>query len=229
MSASDSKKIMGIEGAEKLREPGSYISSETGRSVLNVDELDVNSIKDLIIKRNSKTVKVVDLGVPILKTYDPDDIDSLFEDAARLVVMYQQGSTSLIQRKLKLGYNRAGRLMDQLEAAGIVGPFEGSKAREVLLPDDYALEQFLDNLNNNYGNREPIKKGEVRDIYSNTRQSVEAAVSETPTLNIFGINSETPTLKKSPAENKEKLTAQVEAFSISKESLWARLKRKFFI
>jgi S-DNA-T family DNA segregation ATPase FtsK/SpoIIIE len=60
--------------------------------------------------------------------------------------MHQQGSTSLIQRKLKLGYNRAGRIIDQLEGAGIVGPFEGSKAREVLIPDEYALEQFLDTL-----------------------------------------------------------------------------------
>jgi S-DNA-T family DNA segregation ATPase FtsK/SpoIIIE len=75
--------------------------------------------------------------------FDPSDRDSMFEDAARLVVMTQQGSTSLIQRKLKLGYNRAGRLIDQLEHAGIVGPFEGSKAREVLIPDEYSLEQKL--------------------------------------------------------------------------------------
>lgn len=74
------------------------------------------------------------------------DRDQLFEDAARLIVMHQQGSTSLIQRKLKLGYNRAGRIIDQLEAAGIVGPFEGSKAREVLYPDEYSLEQYLDSL-----------------------------------------------------------------------------------
>ena len=74
---------------------------------------------------------------------DEGERDVLFEDAARVIVMHQQGSTSLLQRKLKLGYNRAGRLVDQLEAAGIVGPFEGSKARKVLLPDEYALEQFL--------------------------------------------------------------------------------------
>jgi S-DNA-T family DNA segregation ATPase FtsK/SpoIIIE len=80
--------------------------------------------------------------------FDASDRDSMFEEAAKLIVMHQQGSTSLIQRKLKLGYNRAGRIIDQLEAAGVVGPFEGSKAREVLLPDDYALEQFLSNLNN---------------------------------------------------------------------------------
>jgi S-DNA-T family DNA segregation ATPase FtsK/SpoIIIE len=78
---------------------------------------------------------------------DLSDRDVLFEDAARLIVMHQQGSTSLIQRKLKLGYNRAGRLIDQLEAAGIVGPFEGSKARDVLVSDEYALEQLLNELN----------------------------------------------------------------------------------
>lgn len=81
--------------------------------------------------------------------FDSSDRDQLFEDAARLIVMHQQGSTSLIQRKLKLGYNRAGRIIDQLEAAGIVGPFEGSKAREVLYPDEYSLEQYLETLRNN--------------------------------------------------------------------------------
>ncbi len=78
---------------------------------------------------------------------DLDDRDKLFDEAARVIVMHQQGSTSLIQRKLKLGYNRAGRLIDQLEAAGIVGPFEGSKARSVLIPDEYSLEQLLNELN----------------------------------------------------------------------------------
>jgi len=72
--------------------------------------------------------------------------DTLFDDAARLVVAHQQGSTSLIQRKFSIGYNRAGRIIDQLEAAGIVGAFEGSKARQVLFPDEYALEQFLRSL-----------------------------------------------------------------------------------
>ncbi len=80
-------------------------------------------------------------------TVDLSDRDNLFEEAARLIVAHQQGSTSLIQRKLKLGYNRAGRLIDQLEAAGIVGPFEGSKAREVLIQDEVGLEQLLNDLN----------------------------------------------------------------------------------
>jgi len=80
---------------------------------------------------------------------DLSERDALFDEAAKLIVLHQQGSTSLIQRKLKLGYNRAGRLIDQLEAAGIVGAFEGSKAREVLIPDEYSLEQLLNNIDNN--------------------------------------------------------------------------------
>jgi len=80
--------------------------------------------------------------------FDFSERDQMFEEAARLIVAHQQGSTSLIQRRLKLGYNRAGRLIDQLEAAGIVGNFEGSKAREVLVKDEYSLEQLLSELNN---------------------------------------------------------------------------------
>ena len=78
---------------------------------------------------------------------DASERDSMFEDAARCIVLHQQGSTSLLQRKLKLGYNRAGRLIDQLQHAGIVGPFEGSKARDVLIPDEYQLEQLLNSMN----------------------------------------------------------------------------------
>jgi len=77
---------------------------------------------------------------------DLSDRDPLFEEAARLLVINQLASTSLIQRKFAIGYNRAGRLMDQLEAAGIVGHFEGSKARQILIPDEYQLEQLLNNL-----------------------------------------------------------------------------------
>jgi DNA segregation ATPase FtsK/SpoIIIE, S-DNA-T family len=75
--------------------------------------------------------------------FDASELDVMFEDAARLMVSHQQGSTSLIQRKMKLGYNRAGRIIDQLEGAGIVGPFEGSKAREVLVKDMEHLEEML--------------------------------------------------------------------------------------
>lgn len=79
---------------------------------------------------------------------DLDNRDVMFEQAARVVVQHQSGSTSLIQRKLKLGYNRAGRIIDQLETARIVGPFEGSKARQVLIRDEMALEEVLNQLNN---------------------------------------------------------------------------------
>ncbi|MDT4874609.1 DNA translocase FtsK [compost metagenome] len=83
---------------------------------------------------------------PDTPDFDPSELDPLFEEAARLLVIHQQGSTSLIQRKMKLGYNRAGRIVDQLEGAGILGPFEGSKAREVLIKDTEHLEEILRNL-----------------------------------------------------------------------------------
>jgi S-DNA-T family DNA segregation ATPase FtsK/SpoIIIE len=80
------------------------------------------------------------------KDFDASDKDPLFEDAAKLIVQNQIGSTSLLQRRMKLGYNRAGRLMDQLEAAGVVGPNQGSKAREVLIKTESELLEYLDNL-----------------------------------------------------------------------------------
>jgi S-DNA-T family DNA segregation ATPase FtsK/SpoIIIE len=79
---------------------------------------------------------------------DPSERDGLFKQAAEIVVSTQQGSASLLQRRLKLGYNRAGRIVDQLESAGIIGPFEGSKAREVLIKDMLSLEQFLNRTEN---------------------------------------------------------------------------------
>lgn len=78
--------------------------------------------------------------------FDPSERDPMFDEAARVIVQNQVGSTSLLQRKMKLGYNRAGRIIDQLEAAGIVGPFEGSKPREVLVGDEYSLDQLLKRL-----------------------------------------------------------------------------------
>ena len=77
------------------------------------------------------------------------DKDDMFDQAALIVVQHQSGSTSLIQRKLRLGYNRSGRIIDQLEAAGIVGQFEGSKARKVLVRDEIELDELIKNMNNN--------------------------------------------------------------------------------
>jgi S-DNA-T family DNA segregation ATPase FtsK/SpoIIIE len=78
------------------------------------------------------------------KSYeDTDERDELFEDAARIIVRYQQGSVSLLQRKLKIGYARAARIVDELETANIVGPFDGSKAREVLVETEAELDQLM--------------------------------------------------------------------------------------
>ena len=89
----------------------------------------------------------VDSKEPSLAEATLDDRDALFEEAARIIVGHQQGSTSLVQRKLRIGYNRAGSIIDQLEVAGVVGPFSGSKAREVLVADEMSLEQLLNSLN----------------------------------------------------------------------------------
>lgn len=158
LSKIDSRTILDTGGADQLIGRGDMLFS-TGNDLIRlqcafVDTPEVERISDFIgNQRGYSSAWMLPEYVDEngegggIKDFDPSDRDALFEDAARLIVMHQQGSTSLIQRKLKLGYNRAGRLIDQLEAAGVVGPFEGSKAREVLLPDDYALEQFLDNLN----------------------------------------------------------------------------------
>jgi len=89
---------------------------------------------------------------------DEGDRDILFDEAAKIVVTHQQGSASLLQRRLKIGYNRAGRMIDQLESAGIVGQFDGSKARQVLIPDEYSLEQFLSNAHLSDGDKPKIEE-----------------------------------------------------------------------
>ena len=101
-------------------------------SIVNSLSVEVHLYYSDYIDENDNQIVDIDLS----------DRDPLFEDAARLIVSSQTGSTSLLQRKLKLGYNRAGRLTDQLEVAGIVGPSEGSKPRQVLIQDEYALEKL---------------------------------------------------------------------------------------
>ncbi len=159
LSKIDSRTILDTGGADQLIGRGDMLLS-TGSDLIRiqcafVDTPEVEKISEFIGSQRGYASawylpEYIDESGEggSIKDFDPDDRDPLFEDAARLIVLHQQGSTSLIQRKLKLGYNRAGRLIDQLEAAGVVGPFEGSKAREVLIPDEYALEQFLNNLNN---------------------------------------------------------------------------------
>ncbi|MEQ8575727.1 MAG: DNA translocase FtsK, partial [Fulvivirga sp.] len=153
----DSRTILDTGGADQLIGMGDMLLSQ-GSDLIRiqcafVDTPEVERICDYIgEQRGYESAYMLpeftgDADSSSVGEVDLSDRDALFDDAARLIVMHQQGSTSLIQRKLKLGYNRAGRLIDQLEAAGIVGPFEGSKAREVLIPDEYSLEQLLNELN----------------------------------------------------------------------------------
>ncbi len=156
LSKIDSRTILDSGGADQLIGRGDMLLS-TGNDLIRlqcafVDTPEVDRISEFIGNQRGypeayQLPEYVDENAESTRgDFDLDDRDPLFEEAAQLIVTHQQGSTSLIQRKMKLGYNRAGRIIDQLEAAGVVGPFEGSKAREVLLPDQYALEQFLSNL-----------------------------------------------------------------------------------
>jgi S-DNA-T family DNA segregation ATPase FtsK/SpoIIIE len=157
MSKIDSRTILDAGGADQLVGMGDMLLS-MGSEVIRlqcafVDTPEVEDICDFIGNQQGYTSAYLlpepdseEMGGQDRGDFDPSDRDSFFDEAARLVVMHQQGSTSLIQRKLKLGYNRAGRLIDQLEAAGIVGSFGGSKAREVLVKSETELEEILKNL-----------------------------------------------------------------------------------
>ncbi len=151
----DSRTILDTGGAEQLIGKGDMLISHHGEvtrlQCAFVDTPEVESVVDFIgDQRGYPQVfllpEYVDEKELEGKDFDLADRDSLFEDAARLIVQNQIGSTSLLQRRMKLGYNRAGRLMDQLEAAGIVGPNQGSKARDVLIKTEMDLQQHLDSI-----------------------------------------------------------------------------------
>lgn len=155
----DSRTILDAGGADQLIGMGDMLlsmgSDMTRLQCAFVDTPEVEKICEFIGEQRGYDdayllPEYVGEGESGIGEVDLSDRDALFADAARLIVMHQQGSTSLIQRKMKLGYNRAGRLIDQLEAAGIVGPFEGSKAREVLIPDEHSLEQLLSEIDIKY-------------------------------------------------------------------------------
>ncbi|WKK66878.1 FtsK/SpoIIIE family DNA translocase [Lutimonas zeaxanthinifaciens] len=149
----DSRTILDSQGADQLIGKGDMLIS-TGNDLTRlqcafIDTPEVEHLTDFIgAQRAYATAHILPeyIGEENGTSLDIDieDRDKLFDEAARLVVIAQQGSASLLQRKLKLGYNRAGRIIDQLEAANIVGPFEGSKARQVLVSDMVSLEQLLD-------------------------------------------------------------------------------------
>jgi len=151
-SRHDSRSILNVAGAEQLIHPGDMLlafNNETIRlSCAFVQPTEIEAVTQFIARQP---------GYPEIyplpgstneqhwegEGFDLEDRDPLFEEAARLIVSSQLGSTSLIQRKMKLGYNRAGRLMDQLEASGVVGPGEGSQSREVLIKSEMELDQYL--------------------------------------------------------------------------------------
>lgn len=152
----DSRTILDSGGAEQLIGRGDMLLS-TGSDLIRlqcafIDTPELEKVTEFIGTQRAYPDAFLlpeyldEDGGGEVDDFDPTDRDDLFEDAARIIVATQQGSTSLLQRKLKLGYNRAGRLIDQLEAAGIVGPFEGSKAREVKIKDEVTLEQYLKSL-----------------------------------------------------------------------------------
>jgi S-DNA-T family DNA segregation ATPase FtsK/SpoIIIE len=153
----DSRTILDTQGADQLIGRGDMLY-HNGNDVVRVqcafvDTPEVEKIVDFIGSQKAYATAYLlpefvgeESGINL--DMDISERDTLFREAAEVIVMAQQGSASLLQRKLKLGYNRAGRLIDQLEAAGIVGPFEGSKARSVNILDMSALEQFFNNEQN---------------------------------------------------------------------------------
>ena len=152
----DSRTILDTNGANQLVGRGDMLIS-TGNDLIRlqcafIDIAEIDKITNYISSQAAYPSalylpEVPSDGVDEFSEVDLNKRDELFDEAAKLIVIHQQGSTSLIQRKFSIGYNRAGRLMDQLEAAGIVGPNEGSKARQVLIVDEMSLEQILNKLN----------------------------------------------------------------------------------
>lgn len=152
ISKIDSRTILDSPGADQLIGRGDMLLS-TGSDLIRlqcgfIDTPEIDRLTEYIGSQRAYPSAYIlpefaDEQSETITEFDPDQKDPLFEDAARILVQTQQGSTSLLQRKMKIGYNRAGRIIDQLEAAGVVGPFEGSKAREVIIKTEIELEQFL--------------------------------------------------------------------------------------
>ncbi|MBV8326754.1 DNA translocase FtsK [Chryseobacterium sp.] len=156
ISSVDSRTILDSPGADQLIGKGDMLYFN-GNEILRlqcafVDTPEVERIAEFIGEQKGYASAfllpefVSEDSTSTVGAFDPNEKDALFEEAARIIVSTQQGSTSMLQRQLKLGYNRAGRIMDQLEASGIVGGFNGAKAREVIISDLHSLEQFLEDL-----------------------------------------------------------------------------------
>jgi len=158
ISKIDSRTILDSPGADQLIGRGDMLLS-TGSELIRlqcafIDTPEIDKVTEFIGSQRGypdayHLPEFADDQAEPITDFDPSERDALFEESARILVANQQGSTSLLQRKLKIGYNRAGRIIDQLEASGIVGPFEGSKAREVLIKSEIELEEFFRNFDNN--------------------------------------------------------------------------------
>lgn len=152
-SGIDSRTILDCSGAQRLIGRGDMLISLSGSDLVRIqcaliETAEIEELAEFIGTQRGYPdgfllPEYLDENEEPNKEFDPKQKDEFFNDAARLVVASQFGSTSLLQRKLQLGYNRAGRIIDQLEAAGIVGPYNGSKAREVLIHDEVELEERL--------------------------------------------------------------------------------------
>lgn len=158
ISSVDSRTILDSPGADQLIGKGDMLYFN-GNEILRlqcafVDTPEVERLAEFIGEQKGYASAfmlpeyVNEEATSTAGSFNPNEKDVLFDEAARIIVSTQQGSTSMLQRQLKLGYNRAGRIMDQLEASGIVGGFNGAKAREVIIGDLNALEQFLEELKN---------------------------------------------------------------------------------
>lgn len=156
ISSVDSRTILDSPGADQLIGKGDMLYFN-GNEILRlqcafVDTPEVEKIAEFIGAQKGYASAFMlpeysgDDNTSSTAAFDPNEKDALFEEAARIIVSTQQGSTSMLQRQLKLGYNRAGRIIDQLEACGIVGSFNGAKAREVMIGDLHSLEQFLEEM-----------------------------------------------------------------------------------
>jgi S-DNA-T family DNA segregation ATPase FtsK/SpoIIIE len=148
----DSRTILDMGGADQLIGRGDMLLS-SGNEIIRlqcalIDTEEIEQVAEFIGSQRGYPEtfllpEYIDENSEPNKEFDPKQIDDKFEEAARIIVTLQHGSTSIIQRKLSLGYNRAGRIIDQLEAAGIVGPFEGSKARDVKIKTEMELDELL--------------------------------------------------------------------------------------
>lgn len=148
----DSRTILDASGADQLIGRGDLLLSVNNDMIriqcALIDTQEIEQMAEFVgnqrgYQETFLLPEYIDENAEPNKEFDPRQIDDKFEEAARIIVALQHGSTSIIQRKLSLGYNRAGRIIDQLEAAGIVGPFEGSKAREVKIKTEVELDQLL--------------------------------------------------------------------------------------